>query len=786
MPKAPFTFLLAALCGLCFASAAQADPAEFAGSSADGSKVFFTTTAKLVPGDTDNGFQDVYERFYDGDPQIETYVTREISTGPTGGNDAHEATFGGVSSNGEKVFFSTAESLVTEDRDHATDVYMRTAAGATMLVSQGAASCAPGCGNEADPATYVGSTPDGSKVFFVTGESLAEGDSGENNDLYVRDLSTSPATTTLVSRPDSNCSGCGEQASVTFLGASVDGTKVVFASTDKLAEGDEDGGESDLYERDLSARTTDLASPAGTCTLSASACAPLYRGLSSDGTKVFLLTKARLEGLDHDDAQDLYEWSSTTGTANLLSTSGEAEKGEGSFDAVSAGASADGSKVFFSTREKLAGADTDSTSDLYQRAGTTTTLVSAGTAEPVTLNRVSADGATVLFSTGEALGGGDTGSRLDVYSWSGGAPTLVSAGSPSFDSSFAGASQDASKVFYTTSAQLSGADSDTSSDIYEGPGTPTLISTGPAGGNGPYPPHLAAVSSDGARAFFTTDEHLTVDDNFKGEEDVYERSAGVTLLVSVANSDELQLGPQAPGLTGTDPVSPGTSTEPSLLGEAEPGSAIKIYSSPDCSGAPVAIGTAAEAGPAPGSFRIPVTVPAGSTTTFHATATNGSGDSSGCSTQAVSYRQQSAAPPPGEEGAGGGGGSGGSESPTGGSTGSSAPTGGSNGSSGGSSGEGIKIGGFVYVTPITRITFAPLAKTRARRPVFRFVDATEQPGTSFVCKVDRRAWKGCSSPFKSPHLKTGRHTFAVKGRSFAGQWEQKAVTRHFKVVGRRR
>lgn len=786
MPKALFTFLLVATCGLCFASAAQADPAEYAGSSADGSKVFFTTTAKLVPGDTDNGFSDVYERFYDGAEGIETYVTREISTGPTGGTDAYDVTFDGVSSDGTKVFFSTAESLVAEDQDHSIDVYMRnTSTGATTLVSQGGSSCAPACGNSADPATYVGSTPTGSRVFFTTNEQLAEGDGGETRDVYVRDLSTAPATTVLVSRPDSTCSGCGSEAPVTFQGASADGTKVVFESTDKLAEGDGDGGESDIYERDLTAGKTALVSATGTCPspLTASECGPLYRGLSSDGTQVFFQTRAQLTIGDEDKFQDVYGWSSTTGTATLLSTSGEAEEGKGSFDAVYAGASPDGSKVFFETGEKLAGTDGDEVFDLYERTGTTTTLVSAGTAKPVTFNRVSADGETVLFSTTESLALGDEGTKLDVYAWSGGTITLVSAGSSSFDSSFAGASRDASKVFYSTAAPLApAADKDEKPDIYEGPGTPTLISTGPVGGNGPYTPHLAAVSEDAGHAFFTTNERLTEGDNFAGEQDVYDRSSGGTLLVSAANSGELALGPPAPGLTGTNPASPGTSTEPAVLGEAEPGAGIKIYVTPDCSGAPVGFGTAAGVG---GSFSVPVKVEPGSTTTFHATATNESGDSSGCSTNSVTYRQESvASPPPGEEGSGGGSGSGGgggsgSSGGTGGSTGGS--TGTTGGTSGGSEG-GIKIGGIVYVTPITRITFGPASKTRLRRPVFRFIDATEQPGTSFICKVDRHAWKGCSSPFKLPKLKLGRHTFAVKGKSVAGQWEQQPVSRKFKVV----
>src|SRR4051794_41943937 len=153
MPKVRLTSLAAVISSLVlFASAAQADPSDYAGSSADGSKVFFTTTAKLVPGDTDNGFRDVYERLEATVKGVETYVTRELSTGPAGGNDSYHTEFDGVSSDGTKVFFSTAESLVPEDEDRSTDIYMRnTSTGVTTLVSEGAATCAPACGNETFP-----------------------------------------------------------------------------------------------------------------------------------------------------------------------------------------------------------------------------------------------------------------------------------------------------------------------------------------------------------------------------------------------------------------------------------------------------------------------------------------------------------------------------------------------------------------------------------------------------------------------------------------------------------
>jgi hypothetical protein len=787
MRRTSLALFLAALGGLAFGvSAAQAGPADYAGSSADGSKVFFTTTAKLVPGDTDNGFRDVYERLEDTVKGVETYVTREISTGPTGGNDSYHVEFDGVSSDGTKVFFSTAEALVAADEDHSTDIYMRnTSTGVTTLVSQGAASCAPLCGNAASPVTFVAATASGSKVFFITSEPLAEGDGDQAEDVYVRDLGTTPATA-LVSRAASPCGGCTADARVTVPviegkpAISEDGTKVVFESTDKLAEDDADGGETDIYERDLTTGTTALVSVPGTCpVVPASECAPLYRGISSDGTRVFTQTRAQLAPGDEDNRQDVYEWSAADETSTPLSVGGGGEKGDGNFDAVFAGASLDGSKVFFETAEKLSGEDADSAFDIYERANDETSLVSPGTADAAEFDRASADGGTVLFSTIDSLGGGDAGEKQDVYAWSGGAPTLVSAGSPSFDSNFAGASRDATKVFYTTAAKLSSADKDEKPDIYEGPGAPVLVSTGPVTDKGLDTPHLAGVSESGGHAFFTTTERLTVDDDFEGEQDIYDRSAAGTLLVSVANPGELELGPPAPGLTGTNPASPGASTEPAVLGEAEPGSAIKLYTTSGCSGAPAGIGTAG----GDGTFDIPVEVEPGSTTTFHATASNGSADSSGCSTSSVIYHQEDVAPPPppSEEGSGGSGSTGGTGGSTGGSSGSTTgSTGGSVGSGG--SGSGIRIGGVVYVTPIARITFGPAAKTRSRRPIFRFVDATEQPGTSFFCKVDRHAWKGCSSPFHLPKLKPGRHVFAVKGKSFAGQWQQQPVTRKFKVV----
>ena len=85
--------------------------------------------------------------------------------------------------------------------------------------------------------------------------------------------------------------------------------------------------------------------------------------------------------------------------------------------------------------------------------------------------------------------------------------------------------------------------------------------------------------------------------------------------------------------------------------------------------------------------------------------------------------------------------------------------------------------------PQTRITFSPASKTRSRRPVFRFTDSTEQTGTTFLCKIDRHPWRGCSSPLRLKSLALGSHAFSVKGSNF-GLLETKPVVRKFKVVPR--
>lgn len=787
------------------AQAAPAAPARYEGASAGGGVVVFSTTEPLVPGDTDLQ-RDIYVRELD---EALGHVTRQVSLGPTGGNDSYAVQFQAIDATGDRVFFATKERLTAADTDNAEDVYVRDlASNKTTLVSAGDPSCAASqCGHANLDASAVagGVVDEGDRVFFVSFEQLSSQDEDEGPDLYVRDLEA--GTTTLVSTPAPSCSGCGGGTKpVVFQGASADGTKAIFTTAEPLAGEDKDAA-GDLYERDLGAAQTKLVSTpgAGPGACPAGSCEPSNSTISANGAHVFFETTERIAAGDSDKSQDVYDWSG--GVATRASTG--AGGGNGEHNATLFQESPEsGAAVFFATDEQLAIEDTDEAQDVYVRSGGETELVSIGDGscttlgqapdffceKPATLNWVAPDGTLAVLSSQEPLLAADEDESVDLYARTLGpspATTLVSrpgttcgdpeCGNAAQDATFAGASANGVHLFFTTAEALgppakgepSGpGDRDERTDVYDRSGGVTawtsagqLSGGGLFSGNGAFDAFLQGASGDGARAFLTTAERLTEADQ-DSVDDVYERSPGGTLLVSQGNDPELEaeLAPHVPVLEGTHPESPDESTEPEVVGsEPVAEAAIKVYTTSDCSGEPVAIGSAEQL-----EEGIPVQVAKGSTTSFRATA-EAEGFISTCSAPIV-YRQEG----PEEEGEGekeegGGGGSGG--------------------------GGGIQLrpvsttpapspGGLIplLVTPRTRITFGPAFKTRLRHPVFRFADSTGQAGTTFSCKVDRGRWAPCASPLKLKKLNLGKHVFEVEGVNAIGVPEPQPSKRPFKLV----
>jgi hypothetical protein len=484
---------------------------QYGGTSADGSHVYYTTTESLVSADTDSS-TDVYER-------VGTTTTL-ISTGPTGGNGAYQARFAGVSADGTHVFFDTKEALTSSDTDSARDVYERFG-GTTTEVSIG-----PTGGNTAVDSFYVGDSTDGTKVFFVSYDGLTSDDTDSGTkDVYER----SEGVVTMLSTGGDGTYGAD------FDGATPDGTHVFFHTEEALASTDTDSAR-DVYEH--SAGTTKQVSigPTG----GNGPFEAFFKGVSEDGSRVFFETSEQLTTSDTDSYRDVYQRSGGATTGLSLGPNG----GNGAFDAIFEGASADGSKVWFETREPLVSGDTDGACedefeqfvlpcfDVYERSGGNTTWITAGGngSREANFAAASQDGTHVFFQTTESLSAADTDSALDIYDRSGGNTNLVSVGGggPPQDAFFAGISKDGARVFFHTYEQLVSEDTDVWVDAYERySGATTLISTGPASTSGDHVAFYDGSSEDGTKVFFSTDEKLTSDDT-DAQADVYSAS---TVLV---------------------------------------------------------------------------------------------------------------------------------------------------------------------------------------------------------------------------------------------------------------
>ena len=168
-----------------------------------------------------------------------------------------------------------------------------------------------------------------------------------------------------------------------------DGTTVLFASQAQLT-GYDNAGHDELYLYEAPTNKLSCVScnpdgaPATSETYLASnvelsskpgARAFLTRNLSEDGSRVFFQTKEALVPQDKNGQTDVYEWEREgAGSCEHASASFSASNG-GCLSLISTGqsaqpsyfgdASADGSDVFFFTRQSLVGQDQDENEDLY-------------------------------------------------------------------------------------------------------------------------------------------------------------------------------------------------------------------------------------------------------------------------------------------------------------------------------------------------------------------------------------------------------------------------------------
>jgi Ca2+-binding RTX toxin-like protein len=175
-------------------------------------------------------------------------------------------------------------------------------------------------------------------------------------------------------------------------------------------------------------------------------------------------------------------------------------------------------------------------------------------------------------------------------------------------------------------------------------------------------------------------------------------------------------------LTGSSPASPSSQNSLRVTGTAPPGTSVRLYTDAACASTPAGAGSAADLA-SPG---IAVSVPDDATTRFYARSVDAAGNVSGCSETVVTYVEDSAAPE-------------------------------------------------------TSIDGGPAGTGAPATPAFTFTST--DPSVAFECRIDGGDWVVCTSPFTTPALGAGPHTFEVRARDSAGNVDGSSAVRTFTVGG---
>jgi hypothetical protein len=96
-----------------------------------------------------------------------------------------------------------------------------------------------------------------------------------------------------------------------------------------------------------------------------------------------------------------------------------------------------------------------------------------------------------------------------------------------------------------------------------------------------------------------------------------------------------------------------------------------------------------------------------------------------------------------------------------------------------SSGSGTSGSGNNPNPPQTSLKKHPRKKTS--KPLAKFAFVSDQAGAHFECKLDKKAFRPCRSPFKAKKLKRGRHAFRVRAVNGAGQVDPTPAVFRWKI-----
>jgi hypothetical protein len=331
----------------------------------DGSYVYFLSTERLSPQDTDS-LNDVYRWNSSGGNRYEL-ISVNRRTDPPSAEGAAELL--GASDDGDVVCFTTTTALVNGDDDSRADVYCYTRS--TDTLDWASAGLDP---TVRQPSTALDMSKDGSSVYFSSMVRLTndDPDSGPTGlSLYVRrgGVTTYVSPLSILDQLESRraaTASAGQRA----MNVTADGRTVVFTTRARALQDRDADADADVYRWTVDGGLQ-LVSQGDAAGESMQGAAPSYsdlftdnavrgRVMTDDGATVFFESKAALTAEDTDGGYvDVYEWTPEDGV-RLVSPAGDAR-----YDSLYMDNSVDGSTVFFVTAQSLRPEDTNTARDVY-------------------------------------------------------------------------------------------------------------------------------------------------------------------------------------------------------------------------------------------------------------------------------------------------------------------------------------------------------------------------------------------------------------------------------------
>ena len=313
------------------------------------------------------------------------------------------ADFAGASADGTRVYFTTAAELTPGDTDASTNLFMARigcpgggsdcAASARRVVSLARVSAGAHGGGAAEVQGVVRISPDGSRVYFVARGALTETANAQGaspvsgaENLYVYD--TASGETALVGRLNAADSGLwghnevSEGFGAAAQTAGADGRFLVFATVAPLVADDANTARDVYRYDDVTGALTRVShgqdgfDANGNAARSSATIQPGFfggqvrfqyelntRAITEDGSRIVFTTSSPLSPEATNGQSNVYEWHEQTpggeGSVSLISTG----KGEGA--AGDPMITPSGRDIFFSTTQGLVSQDTDGLADLY-------------------------------------------------------------------------------------------------------------------------------------------------------------------------------------------------------------------------------------------------------------------------------------------------------------------------------------------------------------------------------------------------------------------------------------